>query len=402
MGYEKCMKQEEEERGYASVEKSICSHCVDDEFLAQIILQNGSTGQCDYCIEQDEELVVVSVDFLMPIIAKALLREFDDPYRLNVPRENGDYVIPTFSTDLALMYSTTGIGCWLIDDVAQAFFTTEWVMASEGSWMNRQPYEELSSLWDEFVQCIKHETRFFFRERASDQSQVPHQILGRIGELIESAGLIRRVDPGRQLYRCRLKRPDEDWEHDAKQLGAPPQDKARAGRMNPAGIAYLYTAYDKATALAEVVDRPPFKAVIGEFRNTRHLNIVDLSDLPPTPSPFDEDRIAERQNLLFLRRFVEEISEPVGKDGSEHIDYVPSQVVCEYLAQVLKSKGQRIDGLAYPSAVMPSGRNLVLFPTERAYTPAFDHVGFVGGEDIAVMNWQDLMQLMQEHAKSHK
>jgi hypothetical protein len=54
------------------------------------------------------------------------------------------------------------------------------------------------------------------------------------------------------------------------------------------------------------------------------------------------------------------------KDGHEHIDYVPSQVICEYLAQVFDpGEGVNLCGLIYPSAVHPDGKNLVVFPENR-------------------------------------
>lgn len=56
--------------------------------------------------------------------------------------------------------------------------------------------------------------------------------------------------------------------------------------------------------------------------------------------------------VQFLWQFVNEISKPVAHDGSEHIEYVPTQVVSEYFAQAFQyAKGKRIDGLIYPSAV---------------------------------------------------
>jgi hypothetical protein len=122
---------------------------------------------------------------------------------------------------------------------------------------------------------------------------------------------------------------------------------------------------------------------------------VDLSELPATPSPFDPNKISEREALLFLRSFAEEISRPVGKDGAEHIDYVPSQVACEYFAHVVRLKSndhEQIEGLSYGSAVMPGGRNLVLFPTERGLTSAFSQVEFVQGSDETIDTWPELME----------
>lgn len=67
--------------------------------------------------------------------------------------------------------------------------------------------------------------------------------------------------------------------------------------------------------------------------------------------------------VQFLYKFTDEISKPLAHDGSEHIEYVPTQVVSEYFAQAFKhAKNKRIDGLIYPSAVAQRGKNLALFP----------------------------------------
>ena len=50
----------------------------------------------------------------------------------------------------------------------------------------------------------------------------------------------------------------------------------------------------------------------------------------------------------------------------EHVEYVPSQVVCEFFAQVFNrsEERQRVNGIAYRSAVVPEGQNVILFPPE--------------------------------------
>ena len=69
---------------------------------------------------------------------------------------------------------------------------------------------------------------------------------------------------------------------------------------------------------------------------------------------------------------------PLKKNGMEHIEYVPSQVVSEYFALVFDvSNGECLDGILYPSAIKTNGRNLVLFPTNRCFKREFDQVKFI-------------------------
>src|SRR5699024_3695432 len=122
------------------------------------------------------------------------------------------------------------------------------------------------------------------------------------------------------------------WEPDANQLGPPPKEIASAGRMNPAGIPYFYTATDLATARHEigVTDRNDGTVFTAIFKLQESVHVIDLTLLPPVPSIFDLANKGALERALFVREFVETISRPVVKDGREHIDYVPSQVVCEY------------------------------------------------------------------------
>jgi hypothetical protein len=84
-----------------------------------------------------------------------------------------------------------------------------------------------------------------------------------------------------------------------------------------------------------------------------------------------------REQALIVRAFVDAISTPVIKDGREHIDYVPSQVICEYLAQVFEpGEGSKLGGLIYPSSVHDGGKNLVVFPEDR-YKGTFYGLTFV-------------------------
>lgn len=107
---------------------------------------------------------------------------------------------------------------------------------------------------------------------------------------------------------------------------------------------------------------------------------MNLTQLPPLSSVFDSNRRQEREELLFLESFVEEIKKTIEKNGTEHIEYVPSQVVSEYFALVFEaSNGQCLDGVLYPSAVQRGGHNLVLFPTKRGFEREFDQVEFIDG-----------------------
>jgi RES domain-containing protein len=186
----------------------------------------------------------------------------------------------------------------------------------------------------------------------------------------ELTPLIRVIDAGTRVFRARHLTDAEIAVMDAGMMGAAPKEYASAGRMNPAGIPYFYASYDPQTALLEIGvpgdGRIPTAAA---FILNRPLRVIDLTQLPSEPSIFAIDLKDEREKALFLGGFVDSITKPVAKDGREHIDYVPSQVVCEYLAQAFSADGMPLDGLIFPSTVHPGGVNLVVFPSGQWFEP---------------------------------
>lgn len=253
----------------------------------------------------------------------------------------------------------------------------------------------MNDSWNNFVNIVKHNVRFFFQHPTVSNTTswleyTPQQMLLVIGKLVKQLKLLKKLPAGIDLFRVRERNAHDTWEPNAEQMGAPPADKASAGRMNPAGISYLYLAYERETALAEVLGRPPCVAAIAHFVSQRDLNILDLTSLPARPSIFDNTRRYEREGILFLENFANEISKPVQENGREHIEYVPSQVVSEYFALLLKSRhGKNLDGVAYRSSIRPNGCNLVLFPSDRTLIRQFDQVIFRHAWEQTFTDWPE-------------
>ncbi|MGB6213578.1 RES domain-containing protein [Pseudomonas mandelii] len=128
----------------------------------------------------------------------------------------------------------------------------------------------------------------------------------------------------------------------------------------------------------ERISVPTIKFIVARFKLTDHIQVVDLTKLPSPPSIFAVDKKQDLEKWLFAQGFADEISTPVSKNGQKHIEYVPSQVVCEYFAQVFESLvGGELAGLIYRSAEYDEGRNLVVFPSHRGWDVAFHGVNFV-------------------------
>jgi hypothetical protein len=94
-----------------------------------------------------------------------------------------------------------------------------------------------------------------------------------------------------------------------------------------------------------------------------------LAQLAPIPSLFAEisDTLPydPHEALLFLYRLAEDISRPIAQDDRVHIEYVPRQVVTEFLPTTNLPEGVKLDGIRYRSSRRDGGVSLVLFADGR-------------------------------------
>ena len=140
-------------------------------------------------------------------------------------------------------------------------------------------------------------------------------------------------------------------DHTPSRLGTCPRDKAKqANRMSPAGIPMFYGANDALTAVREVGFLSANQyATWCAFETSQASTVIDFTGLPPVPSMFDPEMGGIRRLLIFLHRFVKQLSDRIRPDF-EQIDYVPTQIVTEYLLRI-HGGGGAVDGLLYPSSL---------------------------------------------------
>lgn len=380
MGLVKQAWIEEQERGWSAPDTHVCHACVNDAHLKQLVREAASVGTCSYCGRRRQS---APTEVVVEAVASAVSRFYSEPTEAGVPYDRG-FLIESTSTQNVLLGLPFHAHDTLFEDVVDAFHNDYWVPSRDGHWAGLQERQVLVHSWQAFARAVKHQTRFHFATAYLDhddedhESIAPRHMLASLGRVIQGLHLIQVVPAGATVYRARGRNATDTWQPNKSTMGAPPSDKASAGRMNPAGISYLYTAFNQATALCEVgAERG--SAVMATFEVKRDLVVVDFTRLPALPSIFDGAKAHEYEQILFASQFVADISKPVEKDGREHIDYVPTQVVSEWLAQAFRAEGLegRVDGLVYPSAVAAQGRNLVLFPTTRSYAREFDQVEFL-------------------------
>jgi RES domain-containing protein len=358
----------QEERGWRDPGKWICRECVgDQEFLRRLIEKNTSSFTCSYCRchTRRHTRPAAPLSALMDALLRAVKYSFEDPTHAGHPWASEYPIDYQCSKDvLETILDSEGLD-WsdnLIADVAASFVNTGWVEAAQGEWMGSYGHELYRWSWEAFTRTVKHQSRFHFHNVANvdrnygDQLVGSSQMLGFLGDVFNSNNMVQSIPVNTEWIRVRR----GNHGLTAEEAGPPPNAKATSGRMNPAGIPYLYLAFDQRTALAEARAVIAQDVTLSRWQPSRELQVLDLTHLPPCMSIFEGHDTIQDQ-VIFLSHFVADMRKPVGEDDIAEIEYVPTQLVCEYLAQVFSSKGKPLDGLIYPSA-LTTGKNLVLFP----------------------------------------
>jgi hypothetical protein len=232
--------------------------------------------------------------------------------------------------------------------------------------------------WETFCKLVKHESRFFFSQTPRDPDErellAPSELLKVIARYAIATELVRTLPAGQVYFRARHQKPGQTLRH-PRELGPPTPEIAKQNRMSPAGIVMTYVSEEAATALAETADEPGTYA-IGHFRTLREITILDLAELPPIPSLFAEisDTIEydPHEALIFLHRLADDISRSIARDDRVHIEYVPTQVVTEFLRTAKMPDGKKLDGIRYRSSRRDGGVSLVLFADRRNVAGAWD------------------------------
>lgn len=209
-------------------------------------------------------------------------------------------------------------------------------------------------LWSDFKNHVFYKNRFF----------ISHPLLEVVKEQAQSNNVI--VDVDKIYYRARVVNENAlaDLNNAADFYKGPfkclskegsfiPRDnkKIRAGRANPQFIRYLYVAEDIATALLEV--RPLlFQQVnLAEIRVTDPLRIANLS--VANLRRYDEKRKSKEDYILYY------IQLAFSTSTNDPNDYIPSQVIAEYL------KNLGYDGIRFSSSLHKGGVNLTIFSVEK-------------------------------------
>ena len=348
---------------------SVCTGCIDDYALQQVLEENPEGEECDFCDVGSPDEAVGSLRAVLDRMHERIPAEYGLAVNsLMYISAEGGYQGTTWDTwdllrdELELELPRDGSG-ELFQAIVDGLGDETWCEADVALLPEA---DHLMASWASLCTLVKHGRRYFFLQHEYEHEDYdpqptlsPSQILARVCEIAEREGLVRSLPTGTILYRARPQK-DRELHRTMDALGPPPKQVAGANRMSPAGVPMLYCCTSPETAVLEVA-RAPATVAVGRFETGRDLRVLDLTALPDVPSLFDAARADARQPVMFLRQFARDISKPLSPDSAPHVEYVPTQVVSEFLRFVFQPNGEPLHGIQFSSAQHPGGVCLGLF-----------------------------------------
>ena len=309
-----------------------CPNCFNDKFLSGIVRRESKDiGDCGLCKSKGVDLLPTSVlsDYFQPIF---------DLYE-KVP--DGKLITKLINNDWKLFtHLNTEVALKLLENILEVKLT-DYFQAKENGDSSR------ILDWQEFKEELKHDNRYFPQKAPSKEH---------LEELLHHLLLLNDEIPN-YLYRSRINESEEQIP--IVEMGKPPAKISTAGRANPIGIPYLYTASTIKTAISEIRPHKGDKVTVAKFEVKDKLKLADLRDPRVTISPFslDDDGLTQVfKNLEYLCHLGKELSKPI-LPREAHLEYLSSQYLCE----LIKHCG--FDGVIYKSSV-GDGDNFAIFKDE--------------------------------------
>ena len=357
----------------------VCRCCICDPFLAEIARAGGTRVACSYCDQVSEAL---SLDDLVERIDKVLQAHFE-----RTPNQPKDHEYALLREDLwerpgypveDVIADVSGVSLEIAADLRGLLSDCyglsyqalkdgeEEPYASDACYEEREAQEwDFRESWEAFSAGIRSRVRFFSSYAEEALSHIfgdlnAHKAYGNRQVVRE----VRLDAENSHIWRGRLAQSQEELKEilktPARKIGPPPSRRAGGGRMNASGIPVFYGAFEQDTCIAELHAPVGGHVVMGRFELLRPVRLLDfnaLMEIYVDVSHFDPDYDIQFGRAAFLRSMVSEICRSV-MPQDEAFEYLPTQVVAEYLANKVDP---RLDGIIFPSSQTKGGNNVVLF-----------------------------------------
>ena len=364
-----------------NADSRLCHRCVGEKTLKSTIKKIGTMADCSFCRKR---VKTISLDQAAEIFDKVFEQNFvrteDEPTGMEYTMsKESDYQWERSGEDIVELLQEVGhIEPEVAESIRQLledkhFDFDEAAMGEEGDFAPDSRYtdrkvesDEFHSEWRSFEESLKTKSRYFSKRatltlltlfngihRSTTAGNRPVILTAGPETSITSLFRARVFQDEEKLVRA-LERPDQE-------IGPPPPAAAVAGRMNARGISTFYGATDREVALSEVRPFVGSRVVTAKFDLLRPISLLDLealSEVSASGSLFDDNHRYQMAKANFLQSLSQKMTAPVLPDA-EIFEYLPTQVIAEYLASQVKPE---LDGILYPSAQTRNGKNnVVLF-----------------------------------------
>jgi hypothetical protein len=340
-------------------DKAVCTKCIEDKELAEVVRANPTDEACSFCGKKRKE--VGEFSSVVERIALALNLDYSKPEEELFRDRESDTGWAGNIMDISEVLNEVDFETadWsIMEEIHSAFSDRQFCDRDYGL---MRPNERRRAGWERFKRAVKHQRRYTFWSMGDDDNEPDHpdslpvgEMLEEVGKIIREADMITEVEEGDGFLRVRAHETGKPFKRDSE-LSPPPEEfSVQANRMSPAGVPMFYGSEDWLTACVETVEptNDPAKSVSGgRFRAMRSLMLLDLIDIPKPPSYFDIEQRELRLGLLFLRQFAHDLAKPIERNDRAHIEYVPTQAFTEYVRFQMKTdEGKAIDGIRYRSS----------------------------------------------------
>lgn len=323
-----------------------CENCFTDEILKQQIKSSNVENSCNFCGADQV--------YVYQIVSDQDKQQLQDELRGIIDLYEPACVDGVSLTE-ALIKDWDFVGHDLqnrLEDLLHAFYPKPDSLMAALLFGNvkRKDFGELAILgghsWSEFSEHVKRGNRYhidYFQCKALDTFL---------------SAVCVRVSPGESLYRARI--CYDGVEFTPSGMGAPPSERARAGRINPAGISELYLADSEDTALHEVRAGMFDIVTFVRFRPREELTVADLSAfsrISPFADAISTESVAVNHEVLC--EMTAEMAKQM-RSNDDPTEYVPTQFIAEYAKTV-----HGIDGVRYDSTLVKNGVNYCFFNPDK-------------------------------------
>lgn len=198
--------------------------------------------------------------------------------------------------------------------------------------------------WQDFKRYLRNNNRFHSK-------YINLRILAEV-----LADTISIIPKDTRFYRARIAKDESGFKR--KDMGAPPDDIASAGRANSKGISCLYLANRRKTTIKEIRASAFDYVTIATFKLKKDVRVVDLSIITHN-SPFyaDTNKVKFMINEKHLKNIERDLAKPISNRDSD-LDYLPTQYISDF------AKYLGYDGVRYISTFDKASYNIALFDSE--------------------------------------